>query len=196
MDQEQHIGELLNENAKVVVDVESIKCVLAEQELRPSEEACQLVDIESLHDNNKLLHVDKTNLLEHLELLDESFDKRVKLATVNAVESTIAGTAEDAKLLGDDQGELVDDVDVPVVKAALEDVGDVIHDDGLLDADIELHGHEDWTFDNNLFTNDYGFSHTHDYGAREVDISRRSRAGHAVRLLGHLSLGSRRCARG
>ena len=78
LDQEEHIRELLSEDAKVIIDVEAIKCTLqaasvtcvdrsskqvylVEQELRPSEKARELVDIEALHDNNKLLDVDKTD---------------------------------------------------------------------------------------------------------------------------------------
>ena len=66
------------------------------------------------------------------------------------VESTVSGAADNSKLLGNNQGELVDDIDVPVIEATSEAVVDNVHEDSLLDVDVELHGHEDWTFDDDF----------------------------------------------
>lgn len=95
-----------------------------------TEELLYSVDVESviyISDISRQRKADRLRL-ENVELVRKLVHERVETVVVEVWEAVVACTDEELVLLREDETELVDNVDIPVVKPVLEEVSKLVYE--------------------------------------------------------------------
>jgi len=147
-----------------------VEGILAEQQVRPSEEARNLLKVKGLEHGNELLHVREIEAVEDVELVVELVCPQVEVVIVEHREAVVAGAAQEIVLLREEEAELIDDVDIPIVEAALEVAREPVREEILTEEVVDLNTDVNGNLNSNKLSDGLNFANSNNGLVIEVEV--------------------------